>query len=314
MSFKLPDYPSPQASVHELADYAEFVALLRTTCSARDVESYLGRIDDNAYNVGIEDSDLENERLSDGMMLELSRRQEACGGGYPFGLSASGTLLEKRFEESEARHWIYAYLLFATRLNMSSERQKAGINGTDLLERLSASVLCQHLGRDRARSIVFGTSAGGSFPDKINTLCRDIREGGNFDHKDTGYVQANDDGLDVVGWIPFSDRKPSKLSVFGQCKTGTSWEEVKTELQPEAFIKRWMSRSFAIDPLRAFFVSESADNSRWFGTAVYTGLLFDRCRIVDFSNDIDSGLSVDIETWTKAAIADLKTSSWAQTA
>jgi len=310
MPFKLPNYPSPQATAPELADYAEFVALLKTTCSARDVESYLGRIDDNDFNIGIEDSDAENELLSDEMMLELSRRQEACGGGYPFALSESGTLIERRFDETEAKHWIYVYLLFATRLNMSSERQKAGINGTDLLERVSACALRQHLGGDRARSVVFGTSAGGSFPEKINTLCRDILEGGNFEQKDTGAVHANDDGLDVVGWIPFSDRKPSKLSVFGQCKTGTSWEEVKTELQPKAFITRWMSRSFAIDPLRAFFISESADNSQWFGTAVYTGLLFDRCRIVDFSDKIDSGLTDHIETWTKAAIADLKASSW----
>jgi hypothetical protein len=310
MSFKLPSYPSPQAPAHELADYAEFVALLKKTCSARDVESYLGRINDNAYNIGIMDSDSENELLSDEMMLELSFREKACGGGYPFGLSDSGTLLKNQFDESQPRHWIYAYLLFATRLNMSSERQKAGINGTDLLERISACVLRQHLGGDRALSMVFGTSAGGSFPDKINTLCRDILEGGSFAHKDTGHVHANDDGLDVVGWIPFSDQKSSKLSVFGQCKSGTSWDDVKTELQPNAFINRWMSRSFAIDPLRALFVSESVDNSNWFGTAVYTGLLFDRCRIVDFAGKIDSSLAKDIVTWTKAAIADLESADW----
>lgn len=310
MPFKLPTYPSPQAGVHELADYAEFVALIRNTCSARDVQSYLGRIDDNAYNVGIDDSDLDNENLSNGMMFELLHRSEACGGGYPFLLSRSGTKLEKSFDCSESRHWIYVYLLFATRLNMQTRKIKQGIDGTGLLERLSAFVLRRHLGMDRARSVVFGTSAGGSFPEKVRRLCREIKEGGDFQHVDTGTVDANDDSLDVVGWIPFSDNKPAKLSIFGQCKSGTSWEEAKTELQPVAFTRRWLSRQFVIDPLRAFFVAESADRSHWSGTALYAGLLFDRCRIVDFSDGMDSELMVDIKAWTQAAIDELKESSW----
>jgi hypothetical protein len=310
MSFKLPTYPSPRADVHELADYAEFVALIRGTCSARDVESYLGRLDDNDHNVGINDSDSENELLSEGMMLELSRRQQACGGGYPYSLSSSGTLLEKQFDEDEPRNWVYVSLLFSTRLNMATENVKAEIDGTKLLEHLAAFVLRRHLGADRARSMVFGTSARGSFPEKIRALCRDIMEGGDFRHIDPGSVDANDDRLDVVGWIPFSDQKPSKLSIFGQCKTGTSWEKAKTELQPLDFIKRWMSHPFVFDPVRAFFISESADRAHWSGTAIYTGLLFDRCRIVDFSDGMDSELMVDIKTWTQAAIDGLKGSSW----
>lgn len=310
MAFKLPTYPSPQAGVHELADYAEFVTLLRSTCSVRDMQSYLGRIDDNAYNVGIDDSEVDNENLSNGMMLELSHRLEACGGGYPFSISRSGTKLENQFDCAESRHWIYVYLLFATRLNMQTRKMKEGIDGTGLLERLSALVLRRHLGTDRARSMVFGTSSGGSFPEKVRSLCRDFKEGGDFQHIDSGTVDANDDSLDVVGWIPFSDNKPAKLSVFGQCKSGTSWEKTKTELQPVAFTRRWLSRQFVIDPLRAFFIAESADRSHWSGTALYAGLLFDRCRIVDFSDGMDSELMDDIKSWTQAAINELKESSW----
>ena len=291
MSFKLPTYPSPRADVHELADYAEFVAHIRGTCSARDVESHLGRLDDNAYNVGIDDSDLENERLSEGMMLELSRRLQACGGGYAFSLSDSGTLIEKRFDEDEPRNWVYVFLLFSTRLNMAKENMKAEIDGTKLLEQLSAFVLCRYLGADRARTMVFGTSAKGSFPEKINALCCEIKEGGHFRPIDTGSVDANDDKLDVVGWIPFSDLKPSKLSIFGQCKTGTTWENKKTELQPVDFVKKWMSYPFIFDPVRAFFISESADRAH-------------------FSDGVEAELMVDIRTWTSAAIDDLKASSW----
>lgn len=310
MPFKLPNAPSPKAHVHELADFAELLAWTSGRCSATDVQRYLIQIDDNQDNVGIDDDDVEIENLSDEMMMEIDRRREACGGGYPFNLDPTGSVLTPLSDDRESHAVVYLYLLMATRLNMKSEKVKGEIDGTVLLESLSSEVLGNYLGRDRACVQIFGTAVGGKFPDKVNDLCKAIGEGGRFEHIDSGKVNANDGSLDVVGWIPFSDGLPSKLSIFGQCKTGTSWRSHMSDLRPDNFIKHWMSGFFVFEPLRAFFIAESADRAHWSGNALYTGLLFDRCRIVDFSNGIEPALLASIRQWTEAARSELVASSW----
>jgi len=311
MSFKLPKYPSPQPHIHELADFAELIAWTRKKCSASDVQHYLIQVDDNRDNDGIDDDDVKIENLSDEMMLEIDRRKTACSGGYPFSLDSTGSILTHAFDGESSGAIIYLYLLMATRLNMQTDRVKNGIDGTALLEELSSEVLGAYLGRDRSCCQVFGTAARGGFSAKVNELCKAIGEGSRFDHIDEGVVHANDDSLDVVGWIPFSDGLPSKLSIFGQCKTGTSWDSHRSDLRPDNFIKRWMSsRTFVLDPLRAFFIAESADRSHWSGSALDTGLLFDRCRIVDFSTRIKGELLNRIQTWTDTAKSDLVAIPW----
>lgn len=311
MPFKLPNYPSPQAHVHELADFVELLAWMYGKYSARDLQSYLGQIDDNQDNVGIEDSDLENENLSDEVALEIGQRIRACNGSYPFYLDKTGSILTCGYDVGNTCSGIYLYLLMATRLNMQKEKVKTGIDGTGLLEELSSRVLRTYLGHERACSLVFGTAVGGSFAVKVNDLCKALGEGGRFLPLDPGKVNANDDSLDVVGWIPFADQMHSKLSVFAQCKTGTSWDSQKTELVPSGFITRWMSdRTFIFDPIRSFFIAESADRAHWCGTALYTGLLFDRCRIVDYSGTVESDLLLRIQQWTESAKNELLEKLW----
>ena len=310
MPFKLPNKPSPQPHIHELADFAELLAWTRGKCSVREIQSYLGQIDDNQHNIGIEDDDVENENLTDAMMLEISIRSKACAGGYPFCFDSSGSILSYAPTTDDFRGDLYLYLLMATRLNMQTDKVKSGIDGTDLLEELSSEVLRYYLGYERARSMVFGTAVGGSFRKKVDGLCKAIGEGGLFQHIDAGTVNANDDSLDVVGWTPFADQMPSKLSVFGQCKTGTSWDTHKSDLRPDIFIKRWMSGSFVYDPERAFFITESADRAHWSGNALYTGLLFDRCRIVDCTSKLESDLLVRIQQWTQTAKDELLMTAW----
>ena len=187
---------------------------------------------------------------------------------------------------------------------MKCQRIHADIDGTGLLEEIAARVLQCYLGPTRARSQVFGTSSKGKFEDKVNHLCQELGEGGCFKNLDTAPAQANDDKLDTVTWIPFADKKPGQLVVFGQCKTGSSWGGHITELQPEAFLKRWMSNGmYLLNPLRALCVSEAANRSRWGGTAVYAGLFLDRCRIVDFCESLEPDLLNRVKAWNAAAYA-----------
>jgi hypothetical protein len=313
MAFKLPGYPSPEPHPHELADFMEMSALLKGNCSATEVQRYLGRIDDNEDNVGIDDDDEKNERISDGMMTEIGYRSQACPEGYPFRTDSTGSILVMHESASPKKKLLYLYLLLATRLRMSgqnSERIQAGIDGTQLMEELGVAVLRTYLGGKRAQAEVFGTARQGGFKDKIGRFCASFGEGGNFRNVDTGAVHANDDGLDVVGWIPFTDKLPAKICVFGQCKTGTSWRDHVNKLDPSGFVKRWMSDTIVVDPIKAFLIAESADRSQWNGVCIYGGILFDRCRIIDFSDELNEEVAGRIEAWTNAAIQKLNGWNW----
>lgn len=311
MAFKLPNRPSPRPNPHELADFAELLALSRGRCSATEIQRYLGRIDDNDENIGIEDDDEQNEMISDGMMTEIGYRLNACPDGYPFRTDPTGSILEQREDSNPTKTLLYRYLLLATRLKMREEKVQAGIDGTQLMEELGAEVIRSYLGRDKARAEVFGTARQGGFEDKVNGLCQSLQEGGNFRNIDFGALSANDDGIDVVGWIPFTDRLPAKVCVFGQCKTGTSWRNHVSKLDPPGFVKRWMSGTITVDPIKAFLIAESADRAQWNGVCVYGGILFDRCRIVDFAGEVNNELSDRIRKWTDAAMAKLMAWQWA---
>ncbi len=301
--FKLPNLPSPQAECHELADFAELLAWDKGEVSEREIIAYLGRLEENDHNVGCDDNDDENADELDEVMNEVERRASACGKGYPFVLDQAGTVLRYAPDDEDHRSHIYRYLLLSTRLNMQDSKVHAGMDGTCLLEELTASVLRCYVGPKRARTIVFGTAAQGRFEDKVNGLCRELGEGGFFRTLDAGAVDANDDKLDTMTWVPFSDKLGCQLIIFGQCKTGSNWGGLLTQLQPEAFIKRWMSKPYLLDPLRAFCVSEAANRSHWCGHVVYAGLFLDRCRIVDFCDELNPALLQRIKTWSAAAKA-----------
>lgn len=300
--FKLPAIPSDRAEVHELADFAELLAWQRGHVSIREILAHLGRLNDNEYNQGVDDEDDLNADAMDEVMAEISRRGQACGAGYPFMLDLKGTVVRHQDTDNSERADVYRYLLLSTRLNMKTQKVQDGIDGTALLEELAADVLRCYLGPDRAKSFVFGTAVSGAFEDKINQLCHVIGEGGLFSNIDSGPVDANDDKLDAVAWVPFTDRRAGKLVLFCQCKTGSNWKEHITQLQPDAFLRRWTSsRGYLLTPVRAFCVSESAQSSKWNSLVGYAGLLFDRVRIVDFVQQIEEDFLARLRRWNAAA-------------
>ena len=303
--FKLPHPPSPQADLHELADFIELLSWDKGSASKREIVAFLGRVDDNDDNEGCDDDDDENSAFLDEVMNEIDRRATACGRGYPFQLDLEGTVLRHKAEDKQERAVLYRYLLLGTRLNMKDNRIHGGLDGSALLEEVSAHALQKYLGAARAKSIVFGTAKAGSFQDKVEVLCRDLCEGGGFRSLDAADVVANDDKLDAVAWVPFSDALPGQLIVFGQCKTGSNWDGLLTQLQPDVFIKKWMREPLVVDPVRAFCISEAADRSRWKGTCATAGILFDRCRLVDVCENMPADLLSRIENWTNTAKAEI---------
>ncbi len=306
--FKLPGKPTPKAEISELADYMELLCWIRGRISRREMMSFLNIMDDNLDDdgegyEGCKDADEKNGNLMDETLIEMEFRQDACNGGYPFGLDKTGTILRRlpNIEQTDPM-LVYLYLLVATRLNMRKEKVQATIDGALAMEKVSAAALRKYLGK-RCRSEVFGTSSGGIFKDRIEQLCKALKEPSvysNIDGNDVP-VHAQDDKLDVVAWLPFVNRSPGQLIIFAQSKTGTSWRDKTKELSPEIFQKKWLSKPFLVAPIRAFCVSESVVRSQWNSTCVETGLLFDRCRLIECCDQLEEEIRILICNWVVGA-------------
>ncbi len=299
--FKWPAPPSSRAHVHELADFAELTCWKDGKTSATALSRLLGRLGESDYPDGAPEEEEVDRRVEEAYE-EIERRQIACGNGYPFIIGDEGLTLQASQETGNPMYVTYKYLLLATRLNMSNNRSHAGIDGTLLFEELSAEVARVYFGH-RAKSLVFGTAAGSAnFPERVNDLCSRLGEGGGFIGRDIEDTGAKDGKLDIVVWKPFTDDLPGKLIGFGQCKTGSYWEDSVTQLQPSAFREKWLSSAIFVPPIRMFFIAEDlASSPKRRGVALDAGLLFDRCRIIDFCDGVDSGVLVKVREWTEAA-------------
>lgn len=307
--FKWPSLPSPRAYPYEIADFAELVCWRDARASAQEVSRALGRLEENDYSEGVLEEDEIDGIIQEGIIQEacgeLEQRHSGCQGGYPFQIGRRGSTLKDRQDSTSDKHIIYKYLLLATRLNMDTKRNYAGIDGTKILEDLAAVVAREYFGA-RAESLVFGTASGTSnFPQRVDHLCGRLGEGGGFQSGRSRSTMTKDGKLDVVAWKPFTDNLPGKLIGFGQCKTGTNYKDTLTQLQPGVFREKWLNSALIVSPIRMFFVSEALPSSAQlrFDISIEAGLTFDRCRIVDFCGTVEPELLTRVKEWTSAAAA-----------
>lgn len=313
MSFKWPGVPSPRAEEHELADYAELLAWKSGSTSLTELSRVLGRLDDNDHSMtsdphhgdpfgmvvgGVREEDA-TYMLSEEAFAELDRRLRACSDGYPYSIGHQGYTLDLDVGQDGHRQLLYNFLLLATRLDMAKMRNHVGVDGTELFEKVGALTARAYLGC-RADSLAFDRSPA-PFKERVENLCRRLGEGGGYLDRFGGSSRVQDGKLDVVAWKPFSDRRKSKLIAFGQCKTGTSYKDSLTQLQPDSFLNKWVRDSLLPPPVRMFFVSEALPDSGWGKLTADAGLLFDRCRVVDFVDVLDAELLTDVIAWTNAA-------------
>ncbi|MCX7011681.1 MAG: hypothetical protein NTW86_03785 [Candidatus Sumerlaeota bacterium] len=260
---------------------------------------------------------------------ELRERQSHMGAWsehYPFVLAGDGDLLSlKASRRSEEKSLLYVFLLLATRMNMKEEpRQRTAarkiLDATKLFELVCLEVAQSYLGGgndNRVVGFLLGTSrlrrqheaskkksaanVLGRFPKAIDSLCGAWGEGERFENQGSAPVVAQDDGVDIVVWRTFADGREGRLTGFGQCKTGTSWQTTACAISPDRFCQRWMKRMPAVSPVPLYFVADRVVE-RWYNRSSELGILFDRCRILDYAECVSSEILRDCAAWTLAAL------------
>jgi hypothetical protein len=311
-------FNAPAAHRDNLAKLADFVELCALRAADGNVSSLdIVRIlskggDDDSERQGV-DSGTQCESIVEDVFQDLDERSKHCGmNNYPFELNRQGTLLGRK--RLVRRHYLYHFLLLATRLDMRSNRTHAGEDGAVLFEELSKEVLMRFLGfpDPRVRGLVHGTGryserddedapADNSFSVAVNHLCKVLKEGAGFTKRLPVAAKIKDDKLDVVAWREFSDSRCGRLIGFAQCKTGSNWKRDVGKLNPERFTAKWFVQQPAVLPLRLYFVSDRVC-ADWYELCSDGGLFFDRCRIMDYSDAVSPTLRTKIISWCKAVL------------
>ena len=240
------------------------------------------------------------EGLLDSLLTEAEDRITACGEkNYPFSLR--GKALSSK-ESSFSR--IYTFLLC---LSLYGKDAVTGQNAAKLFEDVCADAVAAYLGcyDSPAEKYVFGFPRRvepKDFPSALRDLCEKRLLEGEPDVLVPDVGQMKDAGLDVVAWVPFPDRRSSKLIAFGQCATGTGWRGKVHELQPSQWLQTWLRKHPKVVPIKVFFVPHAVNPSDWERLGYHSGIFFDRFRITCFAESVVSqSLRDDLERWSTVA-------------
>lgn len=295
--FSRPNITDPQSLV---ADYIEYLCVIREcSVSSQGLRALLSISNDEIDNNGVESSDDESIDSLDQAIGACVVRSNHCNGRYPFAYETNSICLSK--ENSQYKD-IYTFLLLSTRLNMNSQKIQGGHDATKIFERLCAIVAKEYFG-NHSQVLVFGTSEEGGFRDHVENMLSKIHIDASIKKPFGSTGRQKDGNLDIVAWIPFSDKKDGQMIAMGQCKTGENWESMLTELQPQAFFAKYTTGRPYAEILRLFFVTESFGDYKWAERCIDGGVLFDRTRIIEYlPSVIDSQLMKDISEWNEAAI------------
>lgn len=114
---------------------------------------------------------------------------------------------------------------------------------------------------------------------------------------------AKDRGVDVIGWIPFDEKRSSQIVILMQCAAGHNWKD-----KHEVYIDAWCDYiQWGRRPIHAFAVPCIIPENDWKEKSRDKGLLFDRARIINLLSfgKPDSQLTKDINSWITTQYPEL---------
>lgn len=310
------------ASGSSLADWMEIQALIASDggVSAAELETTLkisgcadslgdGADAEELDEAGVSDA---GEAAADRAFDELTRRNELYSGNvYPFDFS--GEYVQPK-DWSLSSVYLFLRLLGDDKLllamNIDAVRQ-----ARKLFESLAAAALSAYLGgkTNGVESFVFGFPRRERLPKTfkaaLNKLCMAMGEGHSCRADAPLASRAKDDGLDVVAWREFADRRCSKLIVFGQCATGNDWKDKLSDM-PAAkdWCGTWLCKAPFVEPVRSFFVPVVIDEDQWEYSSRRAGILFDSVRIavLAIEKDLSASELSGIRVFNQTAIAHIR--------
>jgi hypothetical protein len=167
--------------------------------------------------------------------------------------------------------------------------------GTGLFEKISAQALKNFL---NGEIFILGFPTGKSFNDYLDEI-------GNLCFEDRilpAHHTYKDDGVDVVGYKSFQDKRSSNLYVLLQCAAGKHWTAKKAIV-----MNRWLKyfKWYSDNIIQSISTVDFVENDKWEKHSSSFGMLIDRLRIYNFlyEKNVDPTLRLEVTKWCNDKIA-----------
>jgi hypothetical protein len=161
--------------------------------------------------------------------------------------------------------------------------------GTGLFEKISAQALKNFL---NGEVFILGFPNGKSFNEYLDDI-------GNLCYEDRilpAHHTYKDDGVDVVGYKSFDDRRSSNLYVLLQCAAGKHWDAKKPiNMNNWGLYIKWYRENI----VQSISTVDFVENVRWDKRTSTFGMLIDRLRIYNFlyEKSVDPSLRLEVTSW-----------------
>lgn len=290
LSIQLKDGPSKHL-LHLYADYVEVVSVF-SNGSFISVTDILDRFhDEGLIRQRERDADQaeqndENQAFVESIFRLIGDRERLYGEDYPFLIRDGNKIILKDPESFTRRNKLYVFLLFSSSLSLFSLFQPELTTEFELVCYYALkNFLPNHA---EIRSFGKNTSYSGTAVQKIRTLASELNVGIDETALDQiSPLGVQERGLDLIGWIPFTDNVPNLLTIMGQCACGKEWYKKTNET------KRY-DRYFSFHcskPIHSMFIPYSIidfnRNILFQNDECYDRIIFERKRILDLSEDAD---------------------------
>lgn len=295
---------------HSYADIAELICLRsngyasdfdilkRIKANGKIIKEDTEKLDGEIGLVDTENSDKVESWLT--VVFEyLEIRSNIYSEAYPFIIERNSLKLKSK--ELTNSQYIYIYLLIASSLEFFKKIQN---ELTSEFEIISEHVLSQFLPNGKVYGFGSNSHFKGNARKKINKLASEI----NVDIRkriisQVSKYNSKEEGLDVVGWIPFEDNNPNTIVILGQCACGQNWINKQNET------KRYdrFYDSYILSFIHALFLPHDLRNNKGRfdldKDININTLVFERRRIIEHSKEFDFNESFKSKKFINKCIA-----------
>ncbi len=274
------------------ADYVELVCIISNNyVSSSDI---VDRLTDNGLEFKLEKEKLDGQigqieaeikDVEEGWISNifeyLNERSSLFKKSYPFIVDNNGIKLINEKLSSQQR--LYIYFLISSSLKFFHKLKHELISEFEIISEKALKAFLP-------QSIVHGFGANsaykGSARAKIKELAKDI----NLAYKErivnqVSKYNSKEEGLDVVGWIPFNDNNPNTIIILGQCACGQNWIGKQNETRR---YDRFYD-SYILPFIHALFVPHDLKNAKGkfnFDKDINNNtLVFERLRLIELLGD-----------------------------
>ena len=295
----------------QVADFAEIECIRRADLSVSVKDVWLAMESERPVDLLDEEDEWGEESDNDKVWVafdEVDARGEDCGEGafYPFhrrGPDDGQVAVKEGVKSSQRWHaLLYLFLLWLTRTSETTIHDARG-----LFEQLCCDIALNYWGGEKTGGKVVRFGDERAFEEKANDLARELG-GGKFQKEllPDG-SRPKDARVDIVVHRPFADGRAGRLIGLGQCKSGHNYKDSLGQLNSDAFKRLFSGDGFVVPPARMFFISDRiADKKLMADYCAQAGIVFDRCRIMEYAANVDKELKGKISNWILGRLEEFK--------